>query len=280
LGTALLSQVHADVPASSTYVAQSPFKNENITISLNVPSNSTDSLFFHFSGPSSHQWVAFGIGGQMKGALIFVAYTSADGKNVTLSPRIATGHSMPRHTDDVKVEVLAGSGIVGEIMIVNAKCTGCREWDGGSASVTSTSQSMIWALGPDDDLVSDDVSASIKQHDVYSIFNLDLQKATGQGGVPVASNDTDANIDGPSVVNGPLGGSGNGRRAGVAFHGFMMVAAFLVVFPAGYLFLRVFERVWLHWGVQSFALLMIFIGTGAGIGLSKRQDIVRFNTLL
>jgi hypothetical protein len=60
----------------------------------------------------------------------------------------------------------------------------------------------------------------------------------------------------------------------------MMVAAFLVVFPAGYLFLRVFERVWLHWGVQSFALLMIFIGTGAGIGLSKRQDIVRFNTLL
>jgi hypothetical protein len=53
-----------------------------------------------------------------------------------------------------------------------------------------------------------------------------------------------------------------------------MVVAFLVVFPAGYLSLRVLEKVWLHWGVQSFALLMVCVGSAAGIGVSIREQLV------
>ncbi|KIW55376.1 hypothetical protein PV05_07660 [Exophiala xenobiotica] len=267
LATFILA-AQAAVPAS-TYVGMgtSSASKDNVTVSVNVPSDSSDTLFYHFSAPSSQTWAAFGFGSQMKGALMFVTYASQDGNNVTVSPRLGKGHVMPQHTSDVKVDVLNGSGIVDGVFVVNAQCTGCRSWDGGSVNVDSTSQNMIWALGPSGNLESDDVAASISQHEGYQFFGLNLKDATGTGGVPNTSNSTsDNNID-----DGPFGGGG--PRVGVAFHAFLMVAAFLVVFPAGYLFLRVFEKVWLHWGVQSAALLMVCVGTAAGIGVSIREDL-------
>ncbi|KAJ9495471.1 hypothetical protein LTR99_010185 [Exophiala xenobiotica] len=266
--TTFILAAQAAVPAS-TYVGQgtSSDSKDNVTVSVNVPSDSSDTLFYHFSAPSSQTWAAFGFGSQMKGALIFVTYASQDGNNVTVSPRLGQGHVMPQHTSDVKVDVLNGSGIVDGSFVVNAQCTGCRSWDGGSVNVDSTSQNMIWALGPSGNLESDDVAASISQHEGYQFFGLNLKDATGTGGVPDATNSTnDDNID-----DGPVGDGG--PRVGVAFHAFLMVAAFLVVFPAGYLFLRVFEKVWLHWGVQSLALLMVCVGTAAGIGVSIREDL-------
>lgn len=242
---------------------------DNVTVSINVPSDSTDSLFYHFSAPSAQSWAAFGFGSQMKGALIMVTYASEDGNNVTVSPRLGVGHVMPQYTSNVQVDVLNGSGIIGGSFVVNAKCTGCRSWSGGSVDVTSTSQNMIWALGPSGTLKSNDESATINQHQGYNFFNLNLKDATGTGGVPSVSNST---ADG-SLNDGPPGFGGN-FRAGVAFHAFLMVAAFLVVFPAGYLSLRVLEKVWLHWGVQSFALLMVCVGSAAGIGVSIRDQLV------
>ncbi|KAK4940914.1 hypothetical protein LTR10_019068 [Elasticomyces elasticus] len=272
LFTVLLSvfslAAQAAVPAS-TYVGMgsSSDAKDNVTVSVNVPSDSTDSLFYHFSGPSAQTWAAFGIGHQMSGALIFVTYASEDGNNVTVSPRLGVGHVMPQHTSDVTVDVLSGSGIVNGSFVVNAKCTGCRSWSGGSVNVNSSSQNFIWALGPSGTLKSDDTSATISQHEGYNFFNLNLKDATGTGGVPIVSNSTtDDNLnDGP--------GFGGHVNPGVAFHAFLMVAAFLVVFPTGYLALRVFERVWLHWGVQSFALLMVCVGSAAGIGVSIRQSL-------
>jgi hypothetical protein len=244
---------------------------DNVTVAVNVPSSSTDSLFFHFSAPSTQKWAAFGFGSQMKGALIFLAYASQDGKNITLSPRLGLGHVMPQHTSSVQVSVLEGSGIVDGSFVVNAQCTNCRTWSDGSLNVDSTSQNMIWALGPTGTLESNDVSATITQHERYNLFDLNLKAATGTGGVPSTANSTsDGNdLDG----GGPF--SGDHLNAGVAFHAFLMVAAFLVVFPAGYLFLRVFEKVWLHWGIQSFALLMVCVGTAAGIGVSIKESLVR-----
>lgn len=130
---------------------------------------------------------------------------------------------------------------------------------------------MIWALGSSGDIKSNDLDASIRQHENYNEFTLNFKKATGDAGVPVATNLVDT-VD--AVGAGP-----NGTHRGIAFHAFLMVAAFLVVFPAGYLFLRVFEKVWLHWAVQLFALLMVTIGTGVGVAISKREDIVSCSPL-
>ncbi|KAI1620419.1 hypothetical protein EDD37DRAFT_674626 [Exophiala viscosa] len=266
--TAFSLAAQAAVPAS-TYVGMgsSSDAKDNVTVSVNVPSDSTDSLFYHFSAPSAQTWAAFGIGSQMKGALIFVMYASEDGSNVTVSPRLGEGHVMPQHTSSVTVDVLSGSGIVDGSFVVNAKCTGCRSWSGGSADVNSSSQDMIWALGPSGTLKSDDTSATISQHEGYNFFNLNLKEATGTGGVPSISNSTTADNSNDGS------GFGGHINPGVAFHAFLMVAAFLVVFPTGYLALRVLERVWLHWGIQSFALLMVCVGSAAGIGVSIRQQL-------
>lgn len=204
---------------------------------------------------------------------MFIAYTSEDGKNVTVSPRLGTGHSMPSHTDAVKVQLLSGSGIINNTYVVNAKCSDCRSWSGGSADVTNENQKMLWALGRTGDIKTNALDASIQQHQTYNTFSLDFKQATGEAGVPI--------VDAANLVDTIEGidNSANGSRRGIAFHAFLMVAAFLVVFPGGFLFLRVFEKVWLHWAVQSFALLMITIGTGVGIAVSKRNDIVSCHPL-
>ncbi|OAP64045.1 hypothetical protein AYL99_00017 [Fonsecaea erecta] len=260
----LLAQ--AAVP-SSTYVGRgtSPDPNDNITVSINVPNDNSDSLFFHFSAPAGQAWGAFGFGTQMAGALIFVTYASQSGNNVTVSPRLGKGHVMPQHTSDVQVDVLSGSGIIDGSFVVNAKCSNCRSWDGGNINVDSTNQPMIWAAGPTGSLSSNDVNAQIKQHEGYNFFNIDLKAATGTGGVPVVGASSDTVVGG-----GPVG---DFHRGATGFHAFLMVAAFLIVFPGGYLFLRVFEKVWLHWGIQSLALLMTILGMGVGIAISKRNKI-------
>ncbi|KIW19359.1 hypothetical protein PV08_03654 [Exophiala spinifera] len=267
--TTLVDAAQAAVP-SATYIGMgtSPRSNDNVTVSVNVPDNSTDTLFYHFSAPSTQKWAAFGFGSRMKDSLIFVTYASENGKNVTVSPRLGKGHSMPQHTDEVKVDVLEGSGIINDVFVVNAKCTGCRSWDGGSVDVDSDDQDMIWALGPDGSLKSDDVSASISQHGEYNYFDLNLRDATGTGGVPSVSESTTTDDD---FHDGPF--DSDHANAGIAFHAFLMVSAFLIVFPAGYLLLRILNNVVVHWATQTFALLMVCVGTAAGIGLSIRQDL-------
>ncbi|EXJ66491.1 uncharacterized protein A1O5_10160 [Cladophialophora psammophila CBS 110553] len=264
--TSCFLSAQAAVP-SSTYVGQgtSPDPNDNITVSINVPNDNSNSLFYHFSAPAGQTWAAFGFGSGMAGALIFVTYASEGGNNVTVSPRLGKGHVMPLHTSDVQLEVLSGSGIVDGSFVVNAKCSNCRSWDGGNIDVNSDNQAMIWAAGSGGSLSSNDVNAQIQKHEGYNFFNLNLKQATGIGGVPVVSASSDTVIGG-----GPVGGD---FRGAPGFHAFLMVAAFLIVFPGGYLFLRVFEKVWLHWGIQSLALLMTILGMGVGIAISKRDKI-------
>jgi hypothetical protein len=238
-----------------------------VTISLNVPNDNSSSLFFHFSAPADQTWAGFGLGGQMAGTLMFIVYASNEGGNVTVSPRIATGHVMPQHTEDVQVQVLEGTGIHNGTFVVNAKCTNCRSWDGGSIKTTSTNQAMIWAAGKAGELNDNDLNANIQQHVGYEHFSLDLTKATGTGGVPVVDAST-STIDNSGPTDDDHWGGASG------FHAFLMVAAFLIAFPGGYLLLRVFEKVWIHWGVQSAGLILILLGMGVGIAISKRDHIV------
>ncbi|KAJ9605648.1 hypothetical protein H2200_009497 [Cladophialophora chaetospira] len=255
--------------SASTYVGRgtSSDPNDNITVSINVPNDNSDSLFFHFTAPAGQAWAAFGLGGQMKGTLMFVTYASQDGNNVTVSPRIATGHVMPQHTDDVQVTVLGGSGIIDGTFVVNAKCSKCRSWNGGKIDVSSTKQAMIWAAASAGELNTNDLNARINQHQGYNFFDLNLKDATGVGGVPSVNSSSNTVVGG-----GPVDGDGHFRGA-TGFHGFLMVAAFLIVFPGGLLLLRVFEKVWLHWGVQSLGLLMTILGVGVGIAISKKNKI-------
>jgi hypothetical protein len=98
----------------------------SVCFKLNIPEKTASSgsgdVFFQISAPNTYPWVALGQGRAMSGSNMFVVYTSADGKNVTLSPRTASGYSMPTLNSDTQVELLEGSGVSNGIMTANVKC--------------------------------------------------------------------------------------------------------------------------------------------------------------
>lgn len=110
---------------------------------------------------------------------MFVMYTSADGKNVTLSPRLGTGEVMPQHDMSTQVEVLSGSGVSNGVMTANVKCSNCDSWKGGEMDLTSSSASWIYAWKSGSALDSDSLSENIVQHDEAEAFSWDMADAQG-----------------------------------------------------------------------------------------------------
>lgn len=289
----LLPSALAQNSSSFPYSSQSfGSGNNQVLVAVNVPEGNSQDLFFHFEAPSNGiAWAAFGMGTQMAGSLMFVVYES-EGGNTTVSPRLGTGYIMPQYTDSVNVTVLEGSQVTSSSFIANFQCHDCRSWgNSGSVDVTSTSAPFIYAIGPSGTLQSNDQTAGINQHsETKNGWSLNMQQATGPGGIPLSG--TSSSGSGNSSPNGSNNStnSNNGNDnnnnndgdggniiyvpAGVLFHGGVMGLAFAIIYPLGYLFLRVFEKVWLHAGVQSFALLLTFLGVGSGIAVSKRNQIV------
>lgn len=161
----LLITVRSAATPASTFVLDGG-DGTNLTFALNIPSNSDD-LYFHMSGPAGNDWMAVGAGNLMKDSLMFIVYTAANGRNVTVSPRIGTGHSEPTYTTDVSVFLLPGSGLINDTYIINTKCHGCRKWKGGFLDLKSKTQPMIYAVGPGDYLQSDLLDAGIRRHEDF-----------------------------------------------------------------------------------------------------------------
>ncbi|KAM3415569.1 hypothetical protein BST61_g9090 [Cercospora zeina] len=156
----------------------------NLCYSLNIPestvgNNGQGDIYFQMSAPTSYQWIALGQGSRMSGSNIFVMYTSSSGQNVTVSPRLGTGHVEPQHDDNAQIELLEGSGVSDGMMVANVKCSNCNEWQGGSMDFTAQSANWIYASRTGDALDSDDVSEDIQQHNQHSPFQWQLSEAQG-----------------------------------------------------------------------------------------------------
>jgi hypothetical protein len=229
-----------------------------LTFALNVPNNSSNELFFHLEGPSDQSWIAVGLGSRtMAGTLILLVYSSSNGKNVTLSPRLTQGHVEPSYTSTVDVKILPGSGISNGLMTVNALCSNCRSWKTGSLDVADTKQEMILAVGPEGSINSDSKSASLKRHATYSHFNMDLVSATGPAGVPTNfANMSNAQKEGYDT---------NDHNYASGLHAFIMVFTYLGLMPFGILVLRVVNSVRWHLINQVFAVFLAFIGAVVGV---------------
>ncbi|KAK6085026.1 hypothetical protein SCUP234_03209 [Seiridium cupressi] len=241
--------------------------SRDIAFALNVPSDSETDLYFSLMIPQSVTWGAIGLGSsKMAGSLILMAYSSSSGKNVTLSPRIASGHSEPVYTPDIKVEALDGTGLSSDTRyIFNGRCSNCRSWNGGSIDVTSKSQSFLYATGPDGDIDSDALDAPLKMHLNYGNFELDMVHATSSVGAAPAipiSNTTDsvATTQGLSVTGS--------RDIAAQVHAVAMVFCFVGLFPFGIFVLRLGN--WVRWHAvnQGLALIGVVIGFGLGVHTS------------
>ena len=107
---------------------------DGVCFSLSIPEETANAgsgdIYFQISAPTSYEWVALGQGNGMAGAHMFVMYTSSSGDNVTVSPRVGTGHVQPQHDDSSEIELLEGSGVSDGIMTANVRCSSCDNWDG------------------------------------------------------------------------------------------------------------------------------------------------------
>jgi hypothetical protein len=116
----------------------------------------------------------------MSGANMFIMYQSADGTNVTVSPRTASGHSTPSLSSSADISLLEGSGVEGNTMTANIRCGSCSSWSGGSMDFSKSSASWIHATASGSPIQSDSQDESIKQHgNDYGSFNWDFSSAKG-----------------------------------------------------------------------------------------------------
>jgi hypothetical protein len=60
----------------------------NTILAVNLPADSDD-INFYISTPDWYQYTAIGFGSSMADGLMLVMYASADGKSVTVSPRLS-----------------------------------------------------------------------------------------------------------------------------------------------------------------------------------------------
>ncbi|KAF7534680.1 hypothetical protein G7054_g5991 [Neopestalotiopsis clavispora] len=241
--------------------------SNDLAFALSVPEDSSTDLYFSLMFPKSVTWGAIGLGtSKMAGSLMLVAYSSSSGDNVTLSPRIASGHSEPVYASDIRIEALDGTGLVDNARYVFlGRCANCRSWDdgkGGSIDVTSKAQSFVYATGPDGDIRSDALDAPLKMHLNYGTFTLDMVHATTSTATAPSisiSNTTDlvATTQGLSVTDV----SDKAARA----HAVIMVLCFIGLYPFGILVLRLGN--WVRWHAvnQGVALIGVIIGFGLGV---------------
>ncbi|KIW91581.1 uncharacterized protein Z519_07548 [Cladophialophora bantiana CBS 173.52] len=204
--------VQKSVLAAAALVAGSAaqfasFSSSGYALAVNVPSDTASSgsgsLFLQISAPSGTQWISFGQGSGMAGANMLVVY-AADSTNVTVSPRLGTGHVQPQFNSDASVSLLEGSGIASDgSLVANIRCDTCLSWSGGSMSPTDSSSSWIFAFKSGDPLDSTDQSASIKQHDSTGGFTLDLTQGVGGSSsnpFVAASSDSSSSSAAPSAT--------------------------------------------------------------------------------
>merc|ERR1711939_1222136 len=169
------------VAGSAAQFAQ--FSDSGYGISVNVPSDTASSgsgsIYVQISAPSGTEWIGFGQGSQMSGANMFVVY-AADSTNVTVSPRLGTGHTQPKVNGDAQISVLEGTGIASDgSLVANVRCDSCLNWSDGSMDPTDSSSSWIYAYKSGDALDSTSTDESISQHDGTGQFSLDLTTGTG-----------------------------------------------------------------------------------------------------
>jgi hypothetical protein len=262
--------------ASAVFVYNGSNVDTQFVFALTADKSSGD-LYFHMESPIGQAWMGVGIGDQMKGALIFVVYPSSNGESVTISPRIADGHSEPSYQSDITVQQISGQGPLantatgtrGELkMTANGVCKSCLTWaNGGSIDLLDKTQPFIFAVGPTfPPITSDSLSEGISRHEFYGQFTMDMTAATvsSGGSVPVgpytqkdASVATNTHYDNDPAPH---------------IHGLVMSIVFIILLPLGSLLLRVWRKVKGHIIAQCIALVLFCMAFAGGCVVSMEYN--------
>jgi hypothetical protein len=297
-----------DPEAHGTYFASPDTTTHPQTyiFALNIVPETGD-IFFHMSAYASVQskipafsWMGVGFGSQMEDTFMLIAYPSSNGTGLTISPRRARGHSEPEFQPDVVVEKIfsdvyapAANMVANGIMIAHAVCRNCTRWATGALDLKNTNQQFIYALGADpgkgNALESDDPAAGLRRHSFYGHFEGDMTYAVStreHGRVP-PPNDPGASASGVADTNFAYAFSTKAfdthkdTEWGPILHGVIMSLAFILILPSGALLMALLRKMGLllHAGVQTIGILLVVVGLGTGVYISKQYNGTRnFNT--
>lgn len=276
-----LTLLSLSIPISTTLAQLQDFipPGQNaITYSVNIPqttaSTGTGPIFIQMRSTHEVQWFAWGQGSRMQGANIFVVYSSANGKNVTVSPRLGVEHVEPPFNPQAQLSVLDGSGVHNGVMTANIRCDSCITWPGGHEDLSSSSSPWVWAVKYGAPLNSDRLSQAIVIHDASGIAALDLQQATGGSSDNpfAATSHSTASTSGHSLSSINSGLVNKLRTA----HASLMVVAFVILFPLSALALHLFPSsriVDVHASLQLFTLVLGIAGLGTGIAMARTLHV-------
>lgn len=248
-----------------------------ICFSLNVPEESASSrsgdIYFQLSAPTTYSWVALAQGTSMSNANMFVMYSSADGKNVTLSPRTASGHVMPTYNEVADVSLLEGSGIANGRMTANVRCGNCDRWDSGTMSLQGGNSNWLYAHSQGSPINSDDTRTPISQHDGKGSFRWDLSRATGgSGGNPFTHASSTTTSTGVEGQNSWQRLSTQTQMRFVHAHGALASIAFVAILPIGAILVRLTSfkgLLWTHASLQIFGYAVFIAAAGLGIFIAN-----------
>ncbi|KAL1968577.1 hypothetical protein VTN77DRAFT_1787 [Rasamsonia byssochlamydoides] len=259
------------LPSAFAQIVQyTPSGLDGISFSVNVPDQTVSSgpepVYLQIKGPSDVQWLAVGEGSRMLDSNMLVIYASSN-NNITLSPRLGSGHTQPLFNPDAQVSLLDGSGISNGIMTANIRCDSFLSWSGGSENVKSASAPFIWAVRHGEPLESASVSEGIHMHDKYGGFSVDFAEATG-GNTDNPFSDSSLSIS----IASATGSSGHQKRTA---HAIILSVVFVLLFPSFALTLHLFPSSktvpFIHAPLQLFALAAAIVGLALGISIGKSR---------
>lgn len=250
----------------------------DVCFSVNVPDTSASSgsgdIYFQLSAPTTYSWVALAQGTAMDNANIFVMHSSADGTNVTLSPRSTTGHVMPTHNNATDVSLMEGSGISNGRMTANVRCGDCNSWSTGSMSLKSSNSDWLYAFKQGSPIDSDDTNAVITEHDRKGSFQWDLQRATG-GSQPNPFTAAASSTNSSSSATEWEKLSTESQNQFAQAHGSLAGIAFVAIFPIGGILVRLASfsgLAWIHGGLQIFGYAIFVAAAGIGTYIANASD--------
>ncbi|EGP91220.1 unnamed protein product [Zymoseptoria tritici ST99CH_3D1] len=254
----------------------------DVCYALNVPqttiSSGSGDIYFQMTAPTTYAWVALGQGSGMAGSNIFVMYTSADGTNVTVSPRLGTGYVEPQHDTTAQIDILEGSGVSNGKMTANVRCKNCNSWSGGSMDFTSSSDTnWIHAYKQGSPMNTDDLTADIRRHDNASPFKWNLAAASGGADANpfvASSSSSTANTTSTTATTSSSSSSSSAKKQKdiLLAHGVLACVAVVAIFPSGGILIRVASftgLVWVHAALQLLGYFVYIAAFGLGLWLAK-----------
>lgn len=171
----------------------------------------------------------------------------------------------------MNVEIQNKSGVVQDRYSVIARCRHCRDGPGSMINFNSTTQPMIYAIGPDDvELNSNSKSAGLRRHEYYGKFTMNLFQASLGQEDPFDFPINSTTNNGTATVDHEV----HDRDFSSSIHAVFMAGVFVILFPLGTVWLRIFGLVRSHWITQVSGFFIILIGAGIGVRMSKEYNRV------